>query len=309
MAYSISTFCRRLVSLGFPQELLHSGVPLSACTSFRIGGPCDLLCEPTCEREAALLLQAAADEGIPVAIIGNGTNLLVRDGGIRGVVLRMKGNADGIRMTDDLSLTAPAGVSLAQLAAFAAAHGLDGLVPLSGIPGTLGGAVVMNAGAYGGAMAQIVTAAEGIDMNGQPFILSHDELDFAYRHSALSDKEMLVTRVSFRLFPGKTEELRERMAVLARQRREKQPLEFPSAGSTFKRPAGAFAAKLIDECGLRGFSVGGAMVSEKHAGFVINYHEASAADVLRLMAVIEARVFDHAGIHLEPEIRILGEDL
>ena len=285
---------------------------MSSCTSFRIGGPADLLLDLRDEAQAAAALNAASALSLPVTIIGNGTNLLVRDGGIRGVVLRMAGQTADISVissgSDGSALSVPAGVTLAQLASYACMHGLDGMVPLSGIPGALGGAVIMNAGAYGGETSQIVTDVSGIRMDGTPFAYHKDEISFGYRRSSLSDEPLLVTRVSVFLPCGETEDIRSRMNDLSRQRREKQPLEYPSAGSTFKRPVGGFAAKLIDDCGLRGFSVGGAQVSEKHAGFVINRGGATAADVLSLMKIIQKRVSDASGILLEPEVRILGED-
>ena len=243
-----------------------------------------------------------------MTIIGNGSNLLVRDGGIRGLVLRVAGGMNAIRREGD-RLIVEAGASLASVAAFARDEGLCGLAELGGIPGTVGGGVLMNAGAYGAELSQVVAQVEGIHLaDGRRVSYPADRLNFSYRHSALMDTDVVVTQATLALAPGDPEAIRARMEACARARREKQPLNLPSAGSTFKRPEGHFAAKLIDDCGLRGLTVGGAQVSEKHAGFVVNIGGATARDMLELMRQIEQRVFEQTGVQLEPEVRILGAD-
>ena len=295
-----------------PRRLLINA-PMSEFTSFRIGGPADLLLRTADEEELKRALAAAKAYGVPVTVIGNGSNLLVRDGGIRGLVLRVAGeNGDVTVLSEDadsVRLSVSAGASLSALAQEACRRGLSGLAPLSGIPGTLGGGAIMNAGAYGGELSQIVTAVRGIrPESGETALCEGEALGFGYRTSAMAGDGLLVTRVFLRLSPGDPEEIRREMAELSARRREKQPLEYPSAGSAFKRPPGHFAAKLIDEAGLRGLSAGGAAVSEKHAGFLINRGGATAKDVLTLMETVRERVFARSGIRLTPEIRILGED-
>ena len=302
-----------LLSAGTDPRRLLINAPMSEFTSFRIGGPADLLLRTADEEELKRALAAAKAFGVPVTVIGNGSNLLVRDGGIRGLVLRVAGeNGDVTVLSEDaesVRLSVSAGVSLSALAQEACRRGLAGLAPLSGIPGALGGGAIMNAGAYGGELSQIVTAVRGIRPEaGETAIYEGDALGFGYRTSAMAGDGFLVTRVFLRLTPGSPEEIRREMAELSARRREKQPLEYPSAGSAFKRPPGHFAAKLIDEAGLRGLSAGGAAVSEKHAGFLINRGGATAHDVLALMAMVQERVFTRSGIRLTPEIRILGED-
>ena len=277
-------------------------------TTLRIGGPADVLVNVVSADEIAVALHAAKNAGAPVTIIGNGSNLLVRDGGIRGLVLRVAGGMNAIRREGD-HLIVEAGASLASVAAFARDEGLCGLAELGGIPGTVGGGVLMNAGAYGAELSQVVAQVEGIHLaDGRRVSYPADRLSFSYRHSALMDTDVVVTQATLALVPGDPEAIRARMEACARARREKQPLNLPSAGSTFKRPEGHFAAKLIDDCGLRGLTVGGAQVSEKHAGFVVNVGGATARDMLELMRQIEQRVFEQTGVQLEPEVRILGAD-
>lgn len=225
-----------------------------------------------------------------------------------GLVLRVAGGMNAIRREGD-RLIVEAGASLASVAAFARDEGLCGLAELGGIPGTVGGGVLMNAGAYGAELSQVVAQVEGIHLaDGRRVSYPADRLNFSYRHSALMDTDVVVTQATLALAPGDPEAIRARMEACARARREKQPLNLPSAGSTFKRPEGHFAAKLIDDCGLRGLTVGGAQVSEKHAGFVVNVGGATARDMLELMRQIEQRVFEQTGVQLEPEVRILGAD-
>ena len=278
---------------------------MASCTTLRLGGPADLLAEPAGADEIRILLREAADAGIPVTVIGRGSNLLVRDGGIRGLVIRIGRGMRAITRDAD-TLTAEAGASLAELARAAAENSLDGLAFAAGIPGTVGGGLVMNAGAYGGELGDVCAWVEGLRDDGTPVRYTAEEMDFAYRHSRLQAERVIVTRVAFRLTPGDRAAIEAVMADLAARRNGKQPLNLPSAGSAFKRPEGHFAAALIDQCGLKGFAVGGARVSEKHAGFLVNNGK-SAADFERLMLEVQRIVLEKTGVRLEPEIRILGE--
>ena len=297
-----------LVQSNFAPERIVPQAPMAQYTTLRIGGPAEVLVSIASADEIAVALRAAKNVGAPVTIIGNGSNLLVRDGGIRGLLLRIAAGMNAIRREGD-RLLVEAGASLASAAAFARDEGLCGLAELGGIPGTLGGGVLMNAGAYGAELAQVVTQVEGILLSdGRRVSYSADQLDFGYRHSALMDAGVVVTQATLDLMPGDPEIRRARMEACAKARRDKQPLNLPSAGSTFKRPEGFFAAKLIDDCGLRGLTVGGAQVSEKHAGFLVNVGGATARDMLELMRQVEQRVFEQTGVQLEPEVRILGTD-
>ena len=239
-------------------------------------------------------------------VIGNGSNLLVRSGGIRGLVIRICRNLRGVEVNGD-RIRAQAGTMMSSLSMAAADCDLGGLTFASGIPGTIGGGVYMNAGAYGGEMSQVVTLVEGYNMAGEPFRYSRPDLHFGYRFSRLMKENKIITHVTVQLPPGKREDLLAEMVDFNRRRAEKQPLTFFSAGSTFKRPEGAFAAQLIDECGLKGARIGGAQVSEKHAGFLIN-RGGTAEDFLALMAHVQRVVYRQKGVKLEPEIKILGED-
>lgn len=275
-------------------------------TTLHLGGPADLLASPDRPEQVQLLLRTAHELHVPVVVIGNGSNLLVKDGGIRGLVIRMCRDMQHIEVHGH-QMRAEAGAMMSTLAMAAAEENLAGLTFASGIPGTVGGGVYMNAGAYGGEMSQVVTLVEGFDMTGEPFSYSRQELNFSHRHTRLMEEDKLITHVSFQLHPGKREELLAEMVDFNTRRAEKQPLTKFSAGSTFKRPANGFASAMIDQCGLKGYSVGGAQVSEKHAGFCIN-QGGTAADFLALMAHVQQAVQDRFGTWLEPEVRILGED-
>ena len=275
-------------------------------TTLHLGGPADLLASPDRPEQVQLLLRTAHELHVPVVVIGNGSNLLVKDGGIRGLVIRMCRDMQHIEVHGH-QMRAEAGAMMSTLAMAAAEENLAGLTFASGIPGTVGGGVYMNAGAYGGEMSQVVTLVEGFDMTGEPFSYSRQELNFSHRHTRLMEEDKLITHVSFQLHPGKREELLAEMVDFNTRRAEKQPLTKFSAGSTFKRPANGFASAMIDQCGLKGYSVGGAQVSEKHAGFCIN-QGGTAADFLALMAHVQQAVQDRFGAWLEPEVRILGED-
>ena len=280
--------------------------PMRDYTTLRLGGPADYLAFPRSTEEISALFEEAGRNGLPVTVIGHGSNLLVLDGGIRGLVIRVERNMRAVEISGT-TVTAQAGAMLSAVAAAAADAGLSGLEFASGIPGTVGGGVTMNAGAYGGEMAQTVVRVLGIDPNGIPISLDREGMAFGYRHSAVQERNFVVTEVTFELTPGDPEAIRARMRELNAQRAEKQPLDQPSAGSTFKRPEGYFAAALIDQCGLKGYSVGGARVSMKHAGFLINTGD-SSRDYLALVRKVQEIVESRAGVHLEPEIRIIGEE-
>ncbi len=281
--------------------------PMSRHTTLKLGGPADYLAFPRSEEEIAGLFEEADRNGIPVTVIGHGSNLLVLDGGIRGLVISIGKNMRAITRNGSM-LTVQAGAMLGSAAAEAAEAGLTGLEFASGIPGTVGGGVTMNAGAYGGEMAQVVTRVRCIRPDGETAELSGEEMDFGYRHSAVTEKNLIVTEVTFELQAGDPAEIRAKMSELNARRAEKQPLDVPSAGSTFKRPEGYYAAALIDQCGLKGYSVGGAQVSLKHAGFLVN-KGTSSRDFLELMKQVAGIVEERTGVRLEPEVRIIGEAL
>ncbi len=304
----MDTLIKSLVQAKLDPERIIPRAIMARYTTFHIGGPADVLVNIAAASEIPLALRAAKLAGVPVTVIGNGSNVLVRDGGIRGLVIRIDGTMASIRR-DGNCVIAQSGALMRSVANFATNECLSGLEEIAGIPGTIGGGVIMNAGAYGGELAQVVTRVDAVSLaDGKPVSFEGDALGFGYRRSALMDAGVIVTEVTMQLQPGDPANIKARIDELAKARRDKQPLEYPSAGSTFKRPEGHFAAKLIDDCGLRGLSVGDAQVSEKHAGFVINRGSARASDVLELMHEIKKRVYEATGIVLEPEIRILGED-
>ena len=285
--------------------------PLAAATTFRIGGPADLLIDAPDTTAAAAVIAACRQNGVPLFYLGNGSNLLVGDHGIRGVVLRLDARGKQPETLPDGTLRCDAGLPLQKVCLFAKEHALTGLEFAYGIPGTVGGAVYMNAGAYGGEMADVIAGAEALDADGHPVTLSAEELALGYRHSALmergEDDRLLLTAVTLRLSPGNAGEIAARMTELLGRRREKQPLDYPSAGSFFKRPEGYFAGALIEGAGLKGYRVGGAAISDKHAGFVINCGGATAADVRQLCRDVQERILQKDGVRLEPEVRFIGE--
>ena len=291
-----------------PDLSLRVREPMAAHTSFRIGGPAALMAFPASIEELCLCRRIAEERELPVLFIGNGTNLLAPDEGLAALVVCTAG-LSALTQTGKTEITAACGVSLARLAVFARDLGLAGLAFAHGIPGTVGGAVCMNAGAYGGEMKDVVVESEYLAADGKLRTLPGSEHDFSYRHSFFQENGGLVLKTRFRLTVGDRAAIGEEMAALAEKRRAKQPLEFPSAGSAFKRPPGHFAAALIDQCGLKGCSVGGAQVSEKHAGFLINRGNATCADMLRLMGHVRDTVLRETGVLLEPEIRILRSDM
>ena len=291
---------------GCTQRPLLLAEPMTKHTSFHIGGPAELMAQPQSEAELQSLLLKAAEAAVPVTLVGNGSNLLVRDKGIRGLVIKLGSMLRDIKVSGNV-LTFGSGVSLAQASKKAAELGLSGMEFAVGIPGSIGGAVYMNAGAYDGEMSKVVKSVRVMDAAGEVSELSADELDFGYRHSALQGSSKIVTSVTVELAAGDKQAIAEKMADFSNRRITKQPLELPSAGSMFKRPPGYFAGTLIDQTGLKGYTVGGAQVSTKHAGFVVNIGGATAADVLQLISDVQAKVFAAHGVHLEPEVLVLGE--
>ena len=293
------------------QELLgEKGVcfdePLSKHTSFRIGGPADIFAMPHTAGEICGVLALCAEEGVPCFILGNGSNVLASDAGFRGVILHLGKNFADIRR-EGCRITAQSGALLSKTAALARDCSLAGMAFAGGIPGSVGGAVRMNAGAYDGDIRSVLEKALVVRPGGEPVWAKASELDLGYRHSRIADTGELVLEAVFALKEGNQEEIRLRMKELADLRNEKQPLEYPSAGSTFKRPEGYFAGKLIMDSSLAGFQIGGARVSEKHCGFVINTGEATAADVYTLIREVSRRVEELQGVMLEPEICFLGD--
>ena len=281
--------------------------PMAKHTSFRIGGPADVLAQPADEAELAALLKRAGEHAVPVTLVGNGSNLLVRDKGIRGLVIKLSNIFSSITVDGNV-LTFGSGISLAMASKKAASLSLSGMEFAVGIPGTIGGAVYMNAGAYDGEMAKVVTCVRVMDMQGKISELQASELDFAYRHTALQNSGWIVISVTVALQPGEAESIAAKMADFSQRRISKQPLELPSAGSMFKRPVGYFAGTLIEQTGLKGYTVGGAQVSQKHAGFVVNVGGATAKDVLQLISDVQSKVFAAHGVRLEPEVLVLGEE-
>lgn len=288
------------------KDRIRQNEPMKNHTTFRVGGPADIFLTPSAE-ELPAVLSVCREEQVPVTVIGNGSNLLVGDKGIRGVVICIGSGMRGIRV-DGEKIFLEAGVTLAAAAQQAAKAGLTGLEFASGIPGTFGGAVVMNAGAYGGEMKDVIVSVRVISEDGEILTLSKEELDLSYRHSVIPERGYLVIDGELLLTREKDpDQITERMEELKKKRIEKQPLEYPSAGSTFKRPEGYFAGKLIMDAGLRGFSVGGAAVSEKHCGFVINKGNATAADICALMDEVTRIVKEKYAVTLEPEVKKVGE--
>lgn len=299
-------FLRKLKTVVEPAHLLLNE-PLSRHTTFKIGGPADFMAQPTSGQEAADILSVAREYNVPVTILGNGSNVLVLDGGIRGLVLKFGENMAYLRHSAD-KIIAGAGAMLADVSRYAAENALTGLEFAIGIPGSIGGAVFMNAGAYDGEMSNVVSAVSCVTPLGELRHVSHDQVNFGYRHSAFQDNDCAVCEVELNLVKGDVTAIKQKMADYTSRRENKQPLEMPSAGSTFKRPTGYFAGTLIEETGLKGLSVGGAQVSLKHAGFIVNAGGATAQDVLALIKAVQQRVYEHAGVVLQPEVRIIGEE-
>ena len=287
-------------------EKVRINEPMNRHTTFRIGGPADYFLLPSSSEEVKGILEICKEESLQYFILGNGSNLLVSDEGYRCVIIQLYRNYGGLTV-EGTEIRAGAGVLLSQIAAAARNESLTGFEFAGGIPGTLGGAVVMNAGAYGGELKDVLKEAVVMDREGNIFTVPVEKLAMGYRTSLVKTAGYLVLEVVISLKKGSQEEIRDTMKDLADRRISKQPLEYPSAGSTFKRPEGYFAGKLIMDAGLRGYQVGGAQVSEKHCGFVINKGNATAADVCRLMADVQAKVQEQFGVTLEPEVKFLGD--
>lgn len=288
------------------KERVCKDEPMKKHTTFRVGGPADYFVTPADEGELSGVVKLCREMQMPYYIVGNGSNLLVGDKGFRGVVIQIFKAMNAMRR-EGAEITAQAGCSLAQIANAALDAALTGFEFAAGIPGTLGGAVVMNAGAYGGEMKDVLVSAKVLTDEGEIRTLSNEELELGYRTSVVAKKGYVVIEATLQLTEGEQTAIKARMEELRQQRVSKQPLEYPSAGSTFKRPEGHFAGKLIQDAGLKGFTVGGAQVSEKHSGFVINTGDATAADVAELMRQVIEKVKEETGITMEPEVKRIGE--
>ena len=273
-------------------------------TSFKIGGKADVMIFPDDISKLSNVISFINKENIAALVLGKGSNMLVDDSGFRGVVINTC-KLDEIYLADETTIICQCGVTLSRLCRFALENSLTGLEFAFGIPGTAGGAAYMNAGAYGGEMKDVLVSCEHLNPNGSIGIFSRDELKLGYRQSVYSDTDLLITSLTIKLSKGNPDEIKAKMDVLMGKRRDKQPLEYPSAGSTFKRPEGYFAGALIEQCNLKGYSVGGAQVSEKHAGFVINTGGATCKDILDLAEHVKKTVYDKFGVILEPEVRFL----
>lgn len=293
-----------LLTVSDPEQLVWNE-PMSRHTTFRVGGPADLMYFPASSSQLVKALSAAGERQIPVLVMGNGSNMIVRDGGIRGLVIVLGERFSQISIEGEI-LSAQAGASMARVAAAAQASSLSGLEFASGIPGTLGGGCAMNAGAYGGQLSDVLVDAE-VYLNGEIRTLSREELQMGYRTTLPLREGGIVLSARFKLTPDDGEAIMARMKDLNARRRDKQPLNFPSAGSTFKRPEGYFAGALIEQAGLKGRTVGGAQVSEKHAGFIVNIGGATAKDITDLIALVQEEVLRASGVRLETEVRIIGE--
>lgn len=295
-----------LIKFAKETEILFSeNEMLSAHTTFKIGGPAEVFASPQNAGQVSAAVRFCKENGVKLFPLGKGSNLLVSDEGASGIVLHFGRDMSKMRLLDEETIYCEAGASLAKLCGFALENSLTGLEFAYGIPGSVGGAVFMNAGAYGGEIKDVILSAEHIDENGERGVFEGNALEMSYRHSVYSSKKYIITSAVFRLKKGDKAEIKAKMDELLGKRFDKQPMDKPSAGSTFKRPEGAFASALIDQCGLKGFTVGGAQVSEKHAGFVINKGGATCADVLELIKQVQDKVKTDTGFTLEPEVEIL----
>ena len=298
------TDCQQKMSALLPEIEIRFREPMSKHTSFRIGGGAEVMAFPKSREELARILEVSSLLDIKPAILGAGTNILAPDEGVSGLVICLKDGLDGMERLDDVRIRVMSGVTMTRAAVFAAGLGLSGLEFAHGIPGSVGGGVYMNAGAYGGEICQVCEEVEVMDMEGRIHVRSAEDMRFSYRHSILEEESAIVVSAVFRLEPKPQEEIRGRMKELMAKRSASQPLDLPSAGSAFKRPTGGYAAALIDGAGLKGFQVGGAAISSKHAGFAVNMGGATAKDVRELLARVSDMVYEKSGIRLEPEVRI-----
>lgn len=300
-------FVRDRIEKEVEKKKMETSVPMSRYTSFRAGGRADVLVEPERPEDLRAVLAILDGEDCPRFVLGNGTNVLVRDGGYRGVIVKIGDGFSYVRC-EGTRLICGCGTSVSSVSREAAERGLAGFEFASGIPGSMGGAVFMNAGAYGGEMAGVLEKARVVSRDGsRDFYMTAAELHMGYRHTSLHETGDIAVEAVLELCEGKKEDIKSRMAELTSRRNEKQPVSYPSAGSFFKRPEGHFAGKLIQDAGLKGLSVGGAQVSQLHSGFIINTGEATASDILQLMEIVQAAVMDKFGVMLEPEVRIIGE--
>ena len=295
---------QRKISALLPNLELRFGEPMAKHTSFRIGGGAEVMAFPKNRKELSELLKTSALLDCKAAILGAGTNVLAPDQGVSGLVICLKDCLDGIEQLNATHIRVMAGVTMSRAAVFAANHGLSGLEFAHGIPGTVGGGVYMNAGAYGGEICQVCCRVEVMDRNGNIRILTGEDIGFSYRHSVLEETGDIVISADFVLTEAEPDTIKERMKELIAKRSASQPLDLPSAGSAFKRPVGGYAAALIEQAGLKGYQVGGAAISAKHAGFAVNMGGATAQDVKKLLLQVSDKVFEQSGIRLEPEVRI-----
>ena len=297
------------IALAALAEMLGCGVcenePLSAHTTFRTGGPCTCMIMPKSAEDLSQLVKFAAENGVRTLVMGKGSNMLCADEGFDGAVLLIGSDFSEITMLDDCTIRAQAGAAMSRLCRVALDNGLRGLEFAYGIPGTVGGGIYMNAGAYGGEMKDVLVSVTAMDRNGELHTYTPAQLELTYRRSRFSHTDEIIVSGDFKLAHGDKAEIEAKMNELMARRKDKQPLEYPNAGSTFKRPEGQFAGKLIQDCGLRGATVGGAQVSEKHCGFVINKGGATSADIKELIAHIQKTVYEKTGFHLECEVRII----
>ena len=304
--YALTSFVSQL-SASMPASRILMDEPMSEHTTFAVGGPADVLVLPKSVKEMSLAIRAARSLELPVTVLGGGSNVLVRDGGIRGVVIQLN-QMMKVLSCNGTKILASAGYMMKDVCQFAQEQGLTGIEFACGIPGTLGGAVFMNAGAYGGEMSHVVSRVRTVNSAGGVHTYNAPNLGFSYRQSRFQKSQEFVVEIELTLRQGNKAEIQQEMDDLMQKRRSKQPLEMHSAGSTFKRPPGYFAGTLIDQTGLKGLSCGDAQVSTKHAGFVVNTGHASAKDVLQVIHEVQKRVEKAHGVHLEPEVRIIGED-
>lgn len=290
-----------------PADRLLFNEEMKNHTTFKIGGPVDILVLPQDEEDVGTVVSFCRQRDIPLFILGVGSNLLVRDGGIRGVAMKLGEDLDEVEVSDE-EIEAQAGIKISALARIAAFHSLSGLEFAEGIPGSLGGALVMNAGAYDGEMQGVVTEARAISPDGSIKTFNNKEMQFGYRQSIFQSNGYIIISVRLKLVTGDREEIEKRMLEFACRREEKQPLDKPSAGSTFRRPPGFYVGPMLEELGLKGYQIGDAQVSSKHAGFIVNNGNATARDVLDLITYIQQKAKQRFGVDLQPEVRVVGED-